>query len=113
MKHIASCSFGADSMATVLLAIEHGEPLDEVAYCEVMFSPTISGELPEHRNFIYERAIPYLKAHGIETKVLRGEKTYLDHFYAVISRGDRKGKIRGFPLCGKCSICRDCMLPPI
>ena len=30
MKHIANCSFGKDSLATVLLALERGEPLDEV-----------------------------------------------------------------------------------
>lgn len=35
--HIASCSFGKDSLATILLALEHGEPLDEAVYCEVMF----------------------------------------------------------------------------
>ncbi len=28
-KFIASCSFGKDSLATILLAKEHGEPLDE------------------------------------------------------------------------------------
>ena len=28
MKHIASCSFGKDSIATILLAIENNEPLD-------------------------------------------------------------------------------------
>lgn len=27
--HIASCSFGKDSMATILLALKHGEPLDQ------------------------------------------------------------------------------------
>ena len=32
--HIASCSFGKDSLATILLALEHGEPLDEAVYCE-------------------------------------------------------------------------------
>lgn len=32
MKHIASCSFGKDSLATVLISIEYGEPLDEVLY---------------------------------------------------------------------------------
>lgn len=113
MKHIASCSFGADSMATTLLAIEHGEPLDEAAYCEIMFSDTISGEVPEHREFIYEKAIPYLKSHGIETKVLRSDMTYLKDFYTPISRGKRVGKLRGFPLCGKCQVCRDCKVPPI
>jgi hypothetical protein len=113
MKHIASCSFGADSTASILLAIEHEEPLDETAYCEVMFDTKTSGEVPEHRDFIYEKAIPYFEKHGIKTKVLRSDWTYIDHFTAVISRGDRKGKIRGFPICGICSICRDCKLPPI
>lgn len=36
MKYIASCSFGKDSLATVILAKEHGEPLDEIVYCEVV-----------------------------------------------------------------------------
>ena len=30
MKYIASCSFGKDSIATILLAREHNEPLDEI-----------------------------------------------------------------------------------
>lgn len=44
MKYIASCSFGKDSLATVIVALEHGEPLDEVLYCEVMFDEQTSGE---------------------------------------------------------------------
>ena len=28
-KYIASCSFGKDSLATIILAHMHGEPLDE------------------------------------------------------------------------------------
>lgn len=54
-KHILSCSFGKDSIATALLALQHGEPLDELVYCEVMFSEEISGELPEHNRFIHEK----------------------------------------------------------
>lgn len=113
MKHIAFCSFGKDSLATVLLAIEKGEPLDEAVYCEVMFDKDTSGEIPEHREFIYEKAIPTLERYGIKTTVLRSEKTYLDLFHAVISKGDHKGKTRGFPLCGHCWVCRDCKVPPI
>ena len=64
MKHIASCSFGKDSLATILLALEHGEPLDEAVYCEVMFDKTISGEVPEHRDFIYNTALPRLEQMG-------------------------------------------------
>lgn len=31
-KHILSCSFGKDSIATALLALQHGEPLDELEH---------------------------------------------------------------------------------
>ena len=53
MRYIASCSFGKDSIAAILLAIRHKAPLDEAVYCEVMFDKDISGEIPEHRAFIY------------------------------------------------------------
>lgn len=64
MKHVAACSFGKDSVATVILAKEHNEPLDEVVYCEVMFDDQISGEVPEHRDFIYEIAKPIFESWG-------------------------------------------------
>lgn len=112
-KHILSCSFGKDSIATALLALQHGEPLDELVYCEVMFSEKISGELPEHNRFIHETAIPYFEQRGIPTRVLRSEKTYLSCFYHVVTRGKTKGMLSGFPLSGRCTIQRDCKLPPI
>lgn len=111
--HIASCSFGKDSLATILLALEHGEPLDEAVYCEVMFDKRTSGEVPEHRAFIYETAIPKLERLGIPVRVLRSDKTYLDLFAGVITRGPKKGLRRGFPLCGHCYVQRDCKLRPI
>ena len=93
--------------------MQHGEPLDELVYSEVMFSDTVSGELPEHKRFIYETAIPYFEKRGIPTRVLRGQKTYLDCFYHIVSRGNAEGKLASFPLTGRCSIQRDCKLPPI
>ena len=111
--HIASCSFGKDSLATILLALEHGEPLDEAIYCEVMFDAATSGEIPEHRDFIREKGIPFLDAHGVKVTVLRSSMTYLDSFYRVIQRGVAAGKLNSWPLCGRCCIQRDCKLPPI
>ena len=113
MKHIASCSFGKDSLATILLALEHGEPLDEVVYCEVMFDKEISGEVPEHRDFIYTTAIPALERRGVKVTVLRSEKTYVDLFTGKITRGPKKGLLRSFPICGRCAVQRDCKLKPI
>lgn len=111
--HIASCSFGKDSLATILLALEHGEPLDEAVYCEVMFDKRTSGEVPEHRAFIYETAIPRLERLGVPVRVLRSDKTYLDLFAGTVTRGPKKGLRRGFPLCGHCYVQRDCKLRPI
>ena len=99
MKHVASCSFGKDSLATILLALEHGEPLDEAVYCEVMFDKEISGEVPEHRDFIYTTAIPALERRGVKVTVLRSEKTYVDLFTGKITRGPKKGLLRSFPIC--------------
>ena len=111
--HIASCSFGKDSLATILLALEHGEPLDEAVYCEVMFDKRTSGEVPEHWAFIYETAIPRLEQLGVPVRVLRSDKTYLDLFAGTVTRGPKKGLRRGFPLCGHCYVQRDCKLRPI
>lgn len=113
MKYIASCSFGKDSLATILLALEHGEPLDEAVYCEVMFDTDISGEIPEHQAFIYGTCIPFLENHGVKLTVLRSSMTYIDSFFRVIQRGENAGKLNSWPLCGRCCIQRDCKLPPI
>lgn len=113
VKYVASCSFGKDSLATVLLALMHNEPLDEVVYCEVMFDDDISGEVPEHRDFIYRHAIPFLERNGIKVVLLRSEMTFLESFYRVLKKGRSAGKINSWPLCGKCCIQRDCKLPPI
>ena len=112
-KFIASCSFGKDSLATVLLAKEHSEPLDEAVYCEVMFDKGISGEVPEHRDFIYETAIPALERMGVKVIVLRSKRTYVELFTGKVTRGSRKGMVRSFPLCGKCAIQRDCKVRSI
>jgi len=112
-KYIASCSFGKDSLATILLAKEHSEPLDEAVYCEVMFDKTISGEVPEHRDFIYGRAIPALECMGVRVVILRSEKTYVDLFTGRVTRGPKKGMVRSFPICGRCAVQRDCKVRPI
>lgn len=116
-KHILCISGGKDSMATAILALEHGEPLDMAVYCEVMFDKDTSGEVPEHRDFVYNRMIPWLEGNGVPVHVVRGEKTYLDCFFHVIEKPikvlERKGKHRGFPIGGKCLINRDCKSGPM
>lgn len=103
-------------MATAILALEHGEPLDMAVYCEVMFDKETSGEVPEHREFIYNRMIPWLEGNGVPVHVVRGEKTYLDCFFHVISKSknsERNGKLRGFVIAGTCVVNDRCKIKPL
>lgn len=116
MEYIASFSGGKDSMATIILAHEHNEPLDLIIFAEVMFDKETSGELPEHIAFIKEKCIPLFEEWGYKTQILRAEKTYIDIFYHVAERTKnpkRKGKRAGFPMAGKCWANRDLKIKPI
>lgn len=101
--YIASCSFGKDSIATILLALENGEPLDRVVFAEVMFDHNrgISGEIPEHIEWIYNTAIPKLESMGVKVDVVRAKKDYVSLFHKVTtekSKPQYRGKLRGFPI---------------
>ncbi len=83
-KYVASCSGGKDSVATLLLAAQHNEPLDEAVFSEVMFDKDTSGEVPEHRDFIYDRLKPFCeKELGIKFTILHADKTYDDVFHHI------------------------------
>ena len=92
--YIASCSFGKDSIATILLALENGEPLDRVVFAEVMFdhSRGISGEQPEHIEWVYSTAIPKLEAMGVPVDVVRAERDYVYFFANAVGGGGTKVK---------------------
>ena len=116
MKYIASFSGGKDSMATIILAHEHKEPLDVIIFAEVMFDEETSGELPEHIGFIREKCIPLFESWGYEVKILRADTTYIDHFYHIVTKSkkpERNGKKQGFPMAGRCKINDKCKVQPI
>ena len=113
MKYIASWSGGKDSTASIILAHEHNESLDLIIFSEVMFDENTSGELPEHIDFIKNKAIPKFEEWGYEVKILHSNKTYLDCFYQVQRRSripERIGKRWGFPMTGKCMINSQCKI---
>ena len=113
MKYIASWSGGKDSTASIVLAHEHNEPLDLIIFSEVMFDKTTSGELPEHIDFVKNKAIPIFESWGYETKILRSNKTYMDCFHHRTIRGKNIGNKKGFVMSGHCDVQRDCKLKPI
>lgn len=112
MKYIHSWSGGKDSTATVILDHIHNLPPSTIVFSEVMFDKkrNISGELPEHIDFIKEKAIPIFQEWGYEIKLLQADKDYLDCFHSTIQKSkipERNGKKHAFPLGGKCIINRD------
>lgn len=113
-KFVACCSGGKDSVATLILAKEHNEPLDAVVYAEVMFDHETSGEMPEHRVFVYETLKPFVENElGVPFHILHAKKTYADVFAHIITKGPNVGKEYGFAYPGMCAINRDCKIPPI
>ena len=115
MKYIASWSGGKDSTASIILAHENNEPLDLIIFSEVMFDEEISGELPEHIDFIKNKCIPLFENWGYETKILHADLTYMDIFLRQPTRGKRfgTGMITGFPMSGRCQINRSVKVFPI
>lgn len=113
--YIASCSFGKDSIATILLALEHGEPLDRAVFAEVMYDHQrgISGEIPEHIAFIYSEAIPKMESMGVKVDVVKSPIDYRSFFVNAVGRGKYKGLLYGFPIGGRCVINRECKMLPI
>lgn len=99
-KLVASCSFGKDSLAAIIVAREHGIRIEEAVYCRIMFDKNISAELPEHEEFIHGKAIPILeKRYGIKTTIVQSGKTYCDQFFSAYGeRSRKKGEIYGFPM---------------
>lgn len=116
MKYIASCSFGKDSIATVILAHINNEPLDLIVYSEVMFDAETSGENPLHRDFIYNTAIPKFKKWGYNVEIVRGKTTYVSSYYHTVSRSpykERNGKLRGFLIPFACKLNDEGKVQPI
>lgn len=66
MKRYIMCSGGKDSMATIVLAKEHGIKVDGVVIAEVMFDlkRNISAENPIHAKWLHEVAIPKIEKWG-------------------------------------------------
>lgn len=96
--HICSWSGGKDSMATILLALEHNEPLDRVVFSEVMFDHErgISGEIPEHIEWIYSTAIPKLEEMGVKVDVVRAKKDYKSFFVNAVGGANTKANSTAF-----------------
>lgn len=113
--YIASCSFGKDSIATILLALEHNEPLDRAVFVEVMFDNerNISGEIPEHIEWVYSTAIPRLEAMGVKVDVVRSKQDYVTLCRKILKKGKKAGNYYGVQSSRFCYANSECKIAPI
>lgn len=114
-KNIVGLSGGKDSMATCIMLHRLGIPFQTIT-AEVWWKEGITGENPKHYEFLHERAVPILNSWGIKCNFVRSKITAFEYMTTPIvtskKHPERNGKMRGFPLCGRCGIQRDCKTRP-
>lgn len=113
--HLAFSSFGKDSMATLILALDHKEPLDAVVTVREYYDRKrgIQLEHPIHTAWIENTAIPWIESNGVPVVVIESQEDFLSLFYRPIIRGQYVGMHRGYPLGNRCYITRDLKMTPI
>lgn len=118
MQYFQSWSGGKDSTASIILEHIHDLPRSTIIFSEVMFDKKrgISGELPEHMEWVHNTAIPLFESWGHEVKILHADKDYLDLFYHKRAKSkipERRDKFDGFVIAGRCEANRDLKVKPI
>lgn len=98
VKHIASISFGKDSLAMLAMIKEKGMPLDGAVYVEPMYDENTSAEYPEMVDFISKAEERLIDMYGVKVDHIRSDKTFCDVFHQVKMKGKHVGTIYGFPM---------------
>ncbi|MBR5818150.1 MAG: phosphoadenosine phosphosulfate reductase [Clostridia bacterium] len=112
--NIVGLSGGKDSMATCITLARLEIPFRTVT-AEVWWKEGVTGENPYHYEWLHEKAIPKLQSWGVQCDFVRSKITAYEYMTTPIVKSkypDRIGKLRGFPLCGRCGIQRDCKTRP-
>lgn len=95
--NIFNLSFGKDSMATLILAAEQGIPIDRVMYCDIRFSPEISGEHPLMAAWIPTAEKRLKELFGVTVDHTYSDVSFYEQFYKVKQKGNHVGDRYGFP----------------
>ena len=97
--NIFNLSFGKDSMATLILAIENNIPIDRVMYCDIKFSPDMSGKHPIMAAWIPTVEKRLHELFGITVEHAYSGISFCEQFYTKKKRIGTKhyGEIYGFP----------------
>ena len=95
--NIFNLSFGKDSMATLLLALEQGVKVDRVMYVDIRFDSEISGEHPIMAEWIPTAEKILREKFGIVVDHAYSGVTYCEQFYREKTKGKHIGDKYGFP----------------
>ena len=109
--NIVGLSGGKDSVATCILLRHLDIPFKTVT-AEVWWKKDITGENPYHYEFMHNVLLPKLNSWGVTTDTIKSDITAYQYMTTPIKASkehpERDGKFRGFPICGRCGIQRDC-----
>jgi hypothetical protein len=98
MQHIASLSYGKDSIAMLEVIKQHNMPLDRIVHVEIMATDTIPADLPPMMEFKAKADKIIKERYGIEVEHIRASKSFEQCFYNTYgSKSKRSGLIWGFP----------------
>lgn len=95
--NIFNLSFGKDSMAQLILAVEQGIPIDRVIYCDIRFSPKMSGEHPLMAEWIPIAETRLKELFGIAVDHAYSGISFVEQFYKIKQKGKHIGDKYGFP----------------
>ena len=95
--NIFNLSFGKDSMATVILAAEQRIPIDHVMYCDIRFSPEISGEHPIMAEWIPKAEKRLKELFGVTVDHAYSGVSFEEQFWKKHRKGTYVGMNYGFP----------------
>lgn len=102
MEHIASLSYGKDSLYMLELIHRNGLPLDRIVHAEIMATPTISADLPPMMDFKEKADAIILEKYGIVVEHIKSAFSYEERFYKTRvgkkTKPENVGKIYGFPI---------------
>lgn len=97
MRHIASISYGKDSLAQLEVIHQNGLPLTDIVTADIMATPTIPAYLPELVEFRNRLDVEIKARYGIPVTHVKAEKSFVELFYRELSERSKYTGIYGWP----------------
>ena len=104
-QHIASLSYGKDSIAMLEVIQQNNLPLDRIVHAEIMATDAIPADLPPMMEFKDKADKVIKERYGIEVEHLHTPKSYEECFYRIRGNNPKRhtnvkyaGRYYGFPI---------------